>query len=151
MKRSAGILPYKIIDNDIYVYLEHPGGPYWRGIEKYSICKGEFFKHEGAINAAIREFKEESGFDLSYEKIVYLKSHKVSNNKLVIMFVSNIDLDPLKMKSNTFEKELNGKIEIFPEMDKACWFKIDDAKKVIFESQTFFLEKLEQLVRMKRF
>ena len=44
MKRSAGILPYKIIDKDIYIYLEHPGGPYWDGINEWSICKGEYKK-----------------------------------------------------------------------------------------------------------
>ncbi len=152
MKRSAGILPYKIVDNEIYVYLEHPGGPYLKGIERYSICKGEFENHEGPYKAALREFKEESGFDLSKEKLTYLTSHKVSNSKLVIMFTLNIDLDPTKMKSNTFEKTFpNGVVKEFPEMDKACWFKIDKAKEVIFESQIFFLERLERMIKCSQF
>ena len=150
MKRSAGILPYKIIDNKIYVYLEHPGGPYFKNIEKYGICKGEYSKPESAYNAAIREFKEESGFDLKKEKIDYLKSHKISNSKLATIFIVNIDLDPNKMSSNTFTKELNGKIKDYPEMDKACWFEITKAKEVIFNNQVFFLEQLEELIRMKR-
>ena len=148
MKRSAGILPYKIVNNEIYVYLEHPGGPYLKGIEKYSICKGEYDKHENAHDAALREFKEESGFDLSKEKLSYLTSHKVSNSKLVVMFTLNIDLDATKMKSNTFKKTFSdGKTKEFPEMDKARWFKVDEAKKVIFESQVYFLERLEEILK----
>ena len=148
MKRSAGILPYKIVNNEIYVYLEHPGGPYLKNIERYSICKGEYNHSENAYQAAIREFKEESGFDLKDDKLVYLTSHKVSNNKLVIIFIINKDLDPTKMKSNSFIKTFpNGEKKEFPEMDKAGWFKIDEAKKIIFKSQAFFLERLQEIVR----
>lgn len=148
MKRSAGILPYKLIDNEIYVYLEHPGGPYLKGIEKYSICKGEYKRDERAYEAALREFKEESGFDLKDKELIYLTSHKVSNSKLVIMFTLNIDLDPTKMTSNTFVKTMSdGVKKEFPEMDKAGWFKLDDAREVIFKNQIFFLERLENLLK----
>ena len=152
MRRSAGILPYKLNDNDIYVYLEHPGGPYYKNVERYSICKGEYDKKENAHDAAIREFKEESGFDLSGKEILYLTSHKISNTKLVTMFIINIDLDPTKMKSNTFKKTFStGETKEFPEMDKACWFKISEAKEVILKNQIFFLERLEHLIRMRDF
>ena len=53
LKRSAGILPYKYIDEDVYIYLEHPGGPFWKGKDEWSICKGEYTE-EKAIDAAIR-------------------------------------------------------------------------------------------------
>ena len=74
MKRSAGILPYKIENKRMYVYLEHPGGPYWKGINKWSICKGEYnIKNEKAIDAAVREFYEESGSKIEKGEILYLK------------------------------------------------------------------------------
>ncbi len=149
MKRSAGILPYKIINNEIYVYLEHPGGPYWKNIEKYSICKGEY-DNEKAIDAAIREFKEESGFEIKKEELIYLKSHKISNNKILTIFIINKDLDPEKMTSNTFKKEFaNGEIKEFPEMDKACWLKLDEAQKYIFDSQIYFIEALKEKLKME--
>ena len=146
MKRSAGILPYKIVNNEIYVYLEHPGGPYNKGIRCYSMCKGEYTS-ESAIAAAIREFKEESGFDINKDELTYLKSHKVSNHKLLTIFIINKDLDVTKMKSNTFKKVFpDGEIKEFPEMDKACWFKINEAKDIIFESQVYFLKRLEETI-----
>ena len=148
MKRSAGILPYKIIDNDIYIYLEHPGGPYWQGINEWSICKGEFKKvNERAINAAIREFGEESGTIIDKNKLEYLASRKVSGDKLVILFIANVDIDPSKMSSNTFKLESpkgSGIIKEYPEMDKAEWFLLEDAYDIIFNNQKYFLDKLEK-------
>ena len=145
MKRSAGILPYKYIDNKLYVYLEHPGGPYYENRDIWSICKGEYIE-EKPIDAAIREFKEESGVTISKDKLSFLSSHKVHNNKLVTIFTTNTDIDPSRMTSNTFTKEYpkgSGIIQEFPEMDKGQWFSIEDAYKKIVKSQIPFLSKLE--------
>ena len=145
MKKSAGILPYKKVNEELYVYLEHPGGPYYQDVEKYSICKGEY-SNEKALEAAVREFKEESGFDLKNNNFKYLGSHKVSNKKLAIIFITKVDLDPTKMKSNTFKKDFgDGILKEFPEMDKANWFKIEEAKKYIVESQIYFINKIDYL------
>ena len=120
MKHSAGILPYKYIDSELYVYLEHPGGPFWEGVDKWSVVKGEY-DNEKAINAARREFLEESGFDIK-EDLEYLGSFKLKN-KLVIMFCLEKDLDVTKMKSNTFIRDAKE----YNEMDEARWFSIDEA------------------------
>ena len=147
MRRSAGIIPYKIVDNDIYIYLEHPGGPYWKGINKWSICKGEFNKgKEKATTAAVREFYEESNFKIEEQELDYLSSYKVSNNKLLIIFIANTDIDCSRMKSNTFKKVFNGVLKEFPEMDEAKWFKLDDAVDIIFDNQVVFLNKLKEKV-----
>lgn len=150
MKRSAGVLPYKIVDNNIYVYLEHPGGPYWKNIERYSICKGEYNKKkEKVIDCAIREFYEESGTKVDKDKLKFLYSHKVSKRKLVTIFIVDMDIDCSKMKSNTFIKEMpkgSGNFCEFPEMDYAKWFLIDDAYKVIFNNQDKFLDKIIERV-----
>ena len=149
MKRSAGILPYKYENNKLYVYLEHPGGPFYENKDTWSICKGEYEK-EKAIDAAIREFKEESGFTIKKENLSFLSSHKVHKHKLVTVFITNIDLDPSKMTSNTFTKEFpkgSGNIQEFPEMDKGQWFEIDEAYQKIFKSQIPFLHKLEGTIK----
>lgn len=142
MRRSAGILPYKYIDNKLYVYLEHPGGPFWKGIDKWSVVKGEYY-NEKAINAARREFFEESGFDIN-EDLEYLGSFKLKN-KLVIMFCLEKDLDVTKMKSNTFirdSKEYN-------EMDEARWFRIDEAYEKIFNRQRRIINRLKLIKERK--
>ncbi len=146
MKRSAGVLPYKIENNELKVYLEHPGGPFWDGKDKWSICKGEY-NNERAIEAAIREFGEESGFKLEEKELEYLGSQKLkSTNKLIVIFIVNKDLDVTKMKSNTFELEYpveSGKVNSYPEMDEGRWFTIKEAKEKILKGQDRILEKLE--------
>ena len=136
MKRSAGIIPYKYIDNELYVYLEHPGGPFWEGIDKWSVVKGEY-TCEKAINAARREFLEESGFDIE-DDLEYLGSFKLKG-KLVIMFTLEKDLDVSKMKSGTFAKEGCE----YPEMDEARWFRIEEAYSYIFNKQRKILDRIK--------
>ena len=143
MKRSAGILPYKYIDNEIYVYLEHPGGHFWDGIDKWSVVKGEY-SNEKAINAARREFLEESGFDIK-EDLEYLGSFKLKD-KLVIIFCLEKDLDVSKMKSNTFIRDSKEYLE----MDEARWFKIDEAYDKIFNRQKKILDRLKLIKERKQ-
>lgn len=147
MKRSAGILPYKYIDKELYVYLEHPGGPFWEGIDKWSVVKGEY-THEKAIDAARREFYEESGFDIK-DELEYLGTFKLKN-KLVVMYMVEKDLDVTKMKSGFFKREFSGTIGEYPEMDEARWFKIDDAYQCIFDRQIGILNKINLLKNKER-
>lgn len=142
MKRSAGILPYKYIDNELYVYLEHPGGPFWEGVDKWSVVKGEY-DNEKAINAARREFLEESGFDIK-EDLEYLGSFKLKN-KLVIMFCLEKDLDVTKMKSNTFIRDAKE----YNEMDEARWFSIDEASLKVFNRQRKIIDRLKLIKERK--
>lgn len=149
MKRSAGILPYRLKDGIIEVYLEHPGGPYWEGKDLWSICKGEY-KEEKAIDAAIREFNEETSFTIDKDELFFIGSIKLdSTNKLVTVFGTNKNFDASKMKSNTFMLEWpkgSGTFHEFPEMDEGKWFKVDDAYKVIFKGQEKILDKLIDII-----
>lgn len=146
MKRSAGILPYKFEAGILYVYLEHPGGPYWENVDSWSICKGEY-KAEKAIDAAIREFHEEAGVKIPKEKMFFIGSKKqMSTNKLVVVFAAEYDIDPEAMNSNKFSIEWppnSGEIKEFPEMDRAAWFTIDEAINKVFNGQQIFLNKLK--------
>lgn len=154
MKRSAGILAYRIKNNEIEVFLEHMGGPYWQKKDEgaWSIPKGEYVE-EQAIEAAVREFKEETGFELEKENLDFLASIKQDSQKLVTAFVTCHDFDETAIKSNTFEIEWppkSGKKVAFPEMDRAGWFKIEEAKKKILKGQIPFLEKLEEYLKKAR-
>ncbi len=147
IKRSAGILVYKIEDNVIKVLLGHMGGPYWQDVENgsWSIPKGEF-KNETSINAAKREFTEETGL-MAPENLNYLSSKKVSNNKIIIIFYSQSDYDTNKTTSNTFTLEWpkgSGIIKEFKEIDKVEWMDINIAKEKILKNQVYFFNKLEE-------
>lgn len=149
MKRSAGILPYKKLNGDLMVYLEHPGGPYWVNKDLWSICKGEYCC-EKALDAAVREFSEETGFEIDKDKLFFIRSVKQkATNKLVIAFGIEQDIDPSKMKSNMFKLEWppeSGIIQEFPEMDEGRWFKIEEAKTKILKGQIKILDKLEMII-----
>ena len=147
MKRSAGILVYKIEKNNIKVLLCHFGGPYWENtdIGGWTLSKGEVNNGEKVLETAKREFIEETNLNLT-APIDYLGTKKISRKKLAIMFYTNSDFELSNCKSNTFELEFpkgSGNIKSFPEMDKYEWMNLNDAKKKIIKNQLYFLNKLE--------
>ena len=151
MKRSAGIIIYRIQDKKIELLLCHMGGPYWQGVDQggWSIPKGEM-KNEKAMDTAIREFQEETSFQIEKEKLMFLGSKKQSSNKLVIIFTAIGNYDASKAFSNAFQIEWpkgSGKMSEFPEMDRAEWFTSHDAKRKILKGQVYFLLKLEEMLK----
>lgn len=146
-KQSAGLLIFRKSKNKFEVFLVHPGGPFWKNKDAgaWSIPKGEFGDDETPLDAAIREFKEETGKTID-GKFIELNSIKQKSGKKVYAWAieKNIDLDDLA--SNTFEIEWppsSGKIKSFPEVDKYSWFFINDAKDKINIAQVDFLKELE--------
>ena len=130
MKRSSGILLWKKENNQYYVLLTHFGGPYWDKLDKgaWSVQKGLVESNEKVLNAAIRESSEETNLILN-NKIDYLASKKVSNNKLGIMFESYFDGDIFNFKSNSFT--------------------LEEALTYINPSQTFFIKRLKEKLSLK--
>ncbi len=151
LEHSAGILPYKFDENKLKVMLTHPGGPYWakKDDAAWSIPKGLLEEGEDALDAARREFEEETGYEIT-ESLIELGTVKQSSKKQVTIFAIQMDIDVDKVKSNMFEMEWppkSGKIQQFPENDKAQWFSIEIAHKKIFKGQLFFLEQLERILQ----
>jgi len=127
MKQSAGLLLYKFVDKTVFFFLVHPGGPFWKNkdLESWSIPKGEFTNDEEPLDAAIREFKEETGFEADGD-FIKLEHVKLKSGKIVYAWAVDFDLDETLIKSNTFEMEWppkSGKLQSFPEVDKANGFK----------------------------
>ena len=148
---SAGILLYKIVNDEIYVFLAHPGGPYWENTDEHSwgIPKGRLDKDEPPIAAAYREFKEEIGCHAPHHEIKFLGEfgHARRIEKRIYAYY---DFAPhFKVKnlvSNLFELEWpenSGNIQLFPEIDKAKWLKISRAYKKIMPGQVQLLQALE--------
>ncbi len=149
-KISAGILLFRFIRTYPEILLFHPGGPYWKNkdIGVWSIPKGELNENETPIQAAERELKEESGIVIM-GKLIELGSVKTKNNKIVFAWALEQDFEPLDLRSNLFNIEwppASGKIQSFPEMDKAVWFTLEEAKEKILSSQIPFIEELEKKI-----
>lgn len=146
MIHSAGILVYKYTENQLEVMLVHPGGPFWakKDDASWSIPKGIIEEGESTQMAALREFKEETGATVEND-LTELGTIKQSSQKIMTAFAICKDIDVSKFKSNTFEMEWppkSGKMQEFPENDRAQWFPIEQAKKKIFKGQIGFLDKL---------
>ena len=146
MTKSAGIIAYRFINQTLEILLVHPGGPFWKNkdLGVWSIPKGEFSENEKSLSAARREFQEEVGIELSGD-FIELSPIKQKGGKLVYPWAVNQDLDVSIIKSNSFEMEWppkSGKKQAFPEVDKAQWFSVSDAKKKIIESQIPIIDEL---------
>jgi predicted NUDIX family NTP pyrophosphohydrolase len=146
--KSAGIIAYRR-RRKLEVLLVHPGGPFWRNkdLGAWSIPKGEYADEEAADVAARREFAEELGLELS-EPLTALGQVKQRGGKLVTAFAVELDLDPRSIRSNSFEMEWpprRGKRQVFPEVDRAEWFTLEEAREKINAGQRPLLDRLAQL------
>jgi len=146
-KVSAGLLMYRIRDQRIEVLLVHPGGPFWAKKDDgaWFIPKGEIAHEEDGLSAAKREFQEETGLEVSGE-LLPLGSTKHKSGKIVHVWAFEGNCDPSSIKSNTFKLEWpprSGKEQEFPEIDRADFFTINEAKSKILSSESEFLDRLQ--------
>lgn len=145
-KQSAGILLYRITDNQLQVFLVHPGGPFFKNKDdgSWSIPKGEFAKTENPLNAAKREFLEETGQSIS-GNFIELTSIQQKGGKIVQAWAVEGDIDHETIVSNAFEIEWpprSGKKQAFPEVDRAAWFDIETARIKIHPAQAGLINEL---------
>ena len=148
--RSAGIVVYRKRAETIEVLLVHPGGPFWskRDSGAWSIPKGEYPEDEDAEAAARREFEEETGWTIASD-LLPLGEIRQKAGKTVTAFAAEGDFDTVSLDSNRFEIEWppkSGRIAAFPEVDRAGWFALDEAREKIIEGQRPLLDRLEALV-----
>src|SRR5260370_2387639 len=149
-KQSAGVLLYRFRQAAPEVLLVHPGGPVWakKDAGAWSIPKGEFGGAENALDAARREFTEETAQTISGEFLT-LTPAKQKSRKIVHAFAVEGDVDADNIVSNEFELEWppqSGVMKRFPEIDRGAWFAIADAKKRVHAGLMPILEELERLL-----
>jgi predicted NUDIX family NTP pyrophosphohydrolase len=143
-KQSAGILLYRGGE----VLLVHPGGPFWakKDAGAWSIPKGEYEEGDDPRVAALREFEEELGSALpAGTELVELGTVKQKSGKRITAFAAEGDLDADTISSNTFEMEWpprSGRMQAFPEVDRAGWFSIEEAREKLNPAQAEFLVRL---------
>ena len=143
--RSAGILLYRT-RAELEVLLIHPGGPFWRNKDKgaWQIPKGGIEANEDALTAALREVAEELGVTVT-GGLVPLGGIKQAGGKLVEAFACQQDVDADAITSITFDLEWpprSGRMRAFPEVDRARWFTLPDARRDMLPSQQPLLDRL---------
>jgi predicted NUDIX family NTP pyrophosphohydrolase len=148
--RSAGTLVYRKRTEAVEVLLVHPGGPFWqkRDLGAWSVPKGEYADNEDAEATARREFTEETGWTIAGE-MTPLGDIRQKAGKTVTAFAVECDFDPATLESNSFEMEWpprSGRVASFPEVDRAGWFSLADARQKIIEGQHPLLDRLEELL-----
>jgi predicted NUDIX family NTP pyrophosphohydrolase len=150
-KRSAGILLYRLVDGSPEVLLVHPGGPVWarRDAGAWSIPKGEYSDDEDPQASALREFEEETGTRLPDTALAELGTVQQKSGKVVSAWAAEGNLDADAIVSNTFELEWpprSGRVQAFPEVDRAGWFSVEAAREKLNPAQVAFLDRLLALI-----
>lgn len=150
-RRSAGVLLFRRKGPDIEVLLAHPGGPFWKNKDDgaWSIPKGEYGEDEDPLAAAKREFAEETGLTPRGD-FIPLGEIRQRGGKVVTAWAAEGDCDTSCVRSNTFSMPWppgSGKLQEFPEIDRAEWFPVETARRKILIGQTGLLERLIQHLR----
>ncbi|WP_326731210.1 NUDIX domain-containing protein [Streptomyces phaeochromogenes] len=148
-KRSAGLLLFRRTDQGIEVLLGHMGGPFFarRDAGAWTVPKGEYEPDEAAWDAARREFQEELGLPPPDGTPIPLGEVTQTNRKVVTVWAIESDLDVTTMVPGTFTMEWprgSGRVQEFPELDRAEWLDLDRARAVLVKAQTTFLDRLAE-------
>ena len=143
-KKSAGILLYRFQNEEPEVLLVHPGGPFWKNKDAgaWSVPKGEFTEEEEPLKAAVREVKEELGIEVSGD-FTELTPARQKSGKIIYAWALRQNIDADHIVSNNFELEWppkSGKTILVPEVDKAGWFNMEEARTKIIPGQVPILE-----------
>jgi predicted NUDIX family NTP pyrophosphohydrolase len=149
-KTSGGILLYRLRDGAVEVFLVHPGGPFWakKDAGAWSIPKGEFEAGEDALEAAKREFSEETGSAIAGDFIA-LSPVKQASGKIVRAWAVRGDIDAAAIASNTFEMQWpprSGVTREFPEVDRGGWFSLAVAREKLVSPQRALLDELRAMI-----
>lgn len=151
-KLSAGLLMYRFRNWKVEALLVHPGGPYWSKKDDgaWSIPKGEYREGDDPLEAAKREFCEETGFAAEgvFEP---LSVRRQPSGKKVSAWAFEGDCDPSLIRSNTFTIEWpprSGRHVAFPEIDRAAWFELGRAVQKLAKGQVGFIEDVCRLLKV---
>ena len=151
-KLSAGLLVHRRTGGELEVLLVHPGGPFWAKKDDgaWSVPKGEYEPDEDPLGVALREFEEEIGAEPpDHATAVSLGELRQPSGKVVRAWAVEGDLDVSEVRSNTFEMEWpprSGRTQEFPEVDRAGWFGLEEARRKLLRGQVGFLDRLEELL-----
>jgi len=147
LKRSAGLLLYRVRDGVLEVLIGHPGGPFWARKDDgaWSILKGEYADGDDPWRAAQREFVEETGLQPPTGPRLEFEPVRQPSGKVLTAFAVQGDLDVSEARGNTFEIEWpkgSGRMREFPEIDRVQWFSIAEARVKLLKGHRVILDRL---------
>ena len=153
-RMSAGVLIHRVREGALEVFLVHPGGPFYAKKDDgaWSIPKGEYEEGADPLTGARRELFEETGLRVDGE-FVKLEPIRQRSGKIVTAFAIEADVEAAPITSNTFEMEWpprSGRRQQFPEVDRAAWFAIGQARVKLLASQAPLLDQLEARLKRER-
>ncbi len=148
---SAGLILFRRLNGELEIFLAHPGGPFWknRDIGAWTIPKGAIDEGEEPIDAARREFEEETSIHPK-GYFIPLGSIKQKSGKTVYAWAWEGDADPKKAKSNLMSVEWprkSGQWLTFPEVDRCEWFEVEEAKQRIIPAQAELITRLQFMLK----
>ena len=155
-RTSAGVLLYRRgLDGGVEVLIGHMGGPFWarKDAGAWSIPKGEHGPDEEPRDVALREFAEELGAPVPVTDLVPLGEVRQSGGKRLTAWAAEGDFDAAGAVSNTFTLEWpprSGRVQEFPEIDRAAWATVDEAREKLVEGQVPLLDRLLGLLGAQR-
>jgi predicted NUDIX family NTP pyrophosphohydrolase len=146
-RTSAGILLHRAGAAGREVLIGHMGGPFWakKDAGGWSIPKGEYGPGEDAFAVACREFEEELGTPVPATVFLPLGELRTTSSKVLTVWAADGDLDATAAVSNTFSLEWpprSGQVQEFPEIDRAAWFPVEEARTKLVKGQVPFLDRL---------
>lgn len=146
-KTSAGVLLYRRRDSGVEVLIGHMGGPFWarKDDAAWSVPKGEYDPGEEPFDVARREFEEEVGTPVPADDFLALGEVRQSGGKVLTVWAAEGDLDAAAAHSNTFALEWpprSGRLQEFPEIDRAAWLSVDEARTKLVRGQVPLLDRL---------
>jgi predicted NUDIX family NTP pyrophosphohydrolase len=146
-RTSAGILLHRAGAAGREVLIGHMGGPFWakKDAGGWSIPKGEYGPGEDAFAVACREFEEELGTPVPATVFLLLGELRTTSSKVLTVWAADGDLDATAAVSNTFSLEWpprSGQVQEFPEIDRAAWFPVEEARTKLVKGQVPFLDRL---------
>lgn len=150
-RKSAGLLMYRLRDEIQEYFLVHPGGPFWanKDLGAWSIPKGEFEDTEDPLEAAIREFGEETG-TVPEGNFLPLPPVVQKAGKMVLAWAVEGNIDAERIESNQYKVQWppkSGKWRSYPEVDKAGWFTETEAREKINPAQAAFIDALQMALK----
>jgi predicted NUDIX family NTP pyrophosphohydrolase len=150
-RTSAGVLLYRWRPGGVEVLIGHMGGPFWARKDDgaWSIPKGEYGDGEEPLAVARREFEEELGSPVPADDLVPLGDQRVTSGKVLTVWAAEGDLDATACTSNTFIVEWpprSGRMQEFPEIDRAEWFGLDAARTKLVKGQVPFVDRFVERI-----
>ncbi len=143
---SAGLVPYRIVDDELQILIAHPGGPFWKGRQQgaWSIVKGEFDPDEDPLAAAVREFEEETGWAIDPVDAIPLGEITQRAGKTVSAWATAAAFEPETLAGGTVTTVWRGRPITFPELDEVRWVGRREADRLLNPAQAVYYERLNR-------